>query len=145
MGTLMSVDPKGHGSLRGKPGFAWFDNGELAAVLGKFSLVACDILVIELPQVYQHGRSKGDPNDLIRVAFYAGAVAGALGYFGGLLTGKLLTPTPGDWKGQVPKAIHHERIRRVLSTKELGLVSRVDHNVMDAVGLGLWALGRLPK
>lgn len=53
----------------------------------------------------------------------------------------LLKIKPVAWKGNVPKAVHHERLKKELSRSELRLVPE-DHNVWDAVGLGLYALGR---
>lgn len=55
--------------------------------------------------------------------------------------------TPQTWKGQVPKAIHQrahiwpklsETERALLPTKKTEL-----KHVLDAVGIGLWYLGRL--
>jgi hypothetical protein len=48
---------------------------------------------------------------------------------------------PVKWKGNLPKPIHHERVLRVLSAKEKKSVPK-DHNVIDAVALGLYALGK---
>jgi hypothetical protein len=48
---------------------------------------------------------------------------------------------PVKWKGNLPKKIHHDRVLRQLSAAESKLVP-VDHNVRDAVALGLYALGR---
>ena len=58
--------------------------------------------------------------------------------------------SPAAWKGQVPKKIHHPRILRSLSEVEREIVLDVldllpastRHNVLDAVGIGLWALKR---
>ena len=139
MSKLIAIDPKGWGSLKGRPGYAVFNNGVLVETGNEPHLSAvCDTLVIELPQVYQHGRSKGDPNDLIRVAFYAGSCT-RIGH------GVLSTPTPAEWKGQTPKAICAERIKAVLAVHELVHLYKADHNVLDAVGIGLWALGRMPR
>lgn len=52
---------------------------------------------------------------------------------------------PSRWKGQIPKEIHHPRIvsqldefeRKTLPTKKTEL-----KHVLDAVGIGLWYLGR---
>ena len=54
------------------------------------------------------------------------------------------------WKGSVPKDIHHRRVRAKLSPVELarlergleGVAPRLQHNVLDAVGIGLYAVGR---
>ncbi len=48
---------------------------------------------------------------------------------------------PIKWKGNIPKKIHHERVLRLLSSKEKKAVPK-DHNVLDAVALGLYALGK---
>ena len=48
---------------------------------------------------------------------------------------------PGTWKGQVPKAIHNQRVLAKLTPTELRLVSG-DHNEIDAVGLLLYAIAR---
>lgn len=49
---------------------------------------------------------------------------------------------PSQWKGQLPKHIHHDRINQAITKKE---VNRIDwpaphlvHNVWDAVGIGLF-------
>lgn len=50
---------------------------------------------------------------------------------------------PADWKGQMPKRVCRERIRGRLAPEELDCVAgRVTHDAWDAVGVGLWALGR---
>ena len=95
--------------------------------------------VVEVPQVYRHGR--GDPGDLIAITFAAGrAVA---------LYDHVTMWTPAQWKGQTPKAIHHERMRAALTPSERSIVEAIDcaakdrHNVFDAVCLGLHELGRI--
>lgn len=55
--------------------------------------------------------------------------------------------TPSKWKGQVPKDIHHERILAVLTPSEIRLVNLLsrDRDALDAVGMGLWELGRVGR
>ena len=88
---------------------------------------------VEWPQVYRAGRSKGDPNDLLLVA----GVAGALGFNSVL---------PAEWKGQLPKEVVMQRVKAALSYYELGCVElpakSLQHNVWDAIGIGLFACGR---
>jgi len=102
--------------------------------------------IIERPQVYRASKSKGDPNDLITLAIGVGQVKERLESRG--VTVELVLPT--TWKGQIPKEIHHRRIVELLTEKE-GLrlnacLSRhsagIRHNLLDAVGLGLWFLRR---
>jgi hypothetical protein len=89
-----------------------------------------DLVVIELPQVYQGHLQKGDPNDLIKLAVLVGAITA-------LFICPVLLPTPTQWKNAVPKEIHHRRIRAKLP--ELGRCSK---DAMDAVGLCLYGMER---
>ncbi len=56
---------------------------------------------------------------------------------------------PRTWKGTVPKKIHNQRVLAALTPAELAVVPKrpkakdVDHNTCDAIGLGLWKLGRM--
>lgn len=104
-------------------------------------LVGARRAIIEIPQVYQQRHWGGDPNDLIDVALVAGAVAG-----------RLLCPVefvkPHAWKGTRKKRICHALTRKTLTDDEWSIVESVDapsslrHNVIDAVGIGLWRLKR---
>ncbi len=51
---------------------------------------------------------------------------------------------PWGWKGNVPKAVHHARLIEALAASERALVEALPRNrdALDAVGLGLWHLGR---
>ena len=89
-----------------------------------------DLVLVELPRVYPHSRDKR-PNDLIDLAAVAGACAAL---------GPLEFVHPRGWKGQTPKHISAARSRGKLTPKELGRVQTGDHNVWDAVGIGLWYL-----
>jgi len=82
--------------------------------------------------------------DLIAVTHTGAYVAGVL------RPHTLRYPTAQQWKGSVPKRIHHDRIAKILSPAERAVVAWVAvrvpssllHNVWDAVGLGLWGLDR---
>lgn len=56
---------------------------------------------------------------------------------------------PTDWKGSVPKQVMCDRtLSRLVRDERALLPLRVraknhDHNMLDAVGIGLWKLGRL--
>ena len=99
-------------------------------------------LVIEVPQVYVAGRSKGDPDDLLELAGVDGAITALLA------PARIASFKPRAWKGQVPKEIHHARVLRKLSPAETAVLEQADvpaslrHNVVDAVALGVWHLGR---
>lgn len=103
-------------------------------------------LVLEWPQIYRASKSKGDPNDLIGIAGVAAALAALLP------SARVRSPTPAEWIGQVPKSTSGDpwssprggRIAARLSMAEISVVEP-SHDAIDAVGLGLWALGRLDR
>ncbi len=102
-----------------------------------------DVIVYEWPQVYRAGRSKGDPADLIALAAVGAALAAILA------VPTIVTPTASEWTGGLPKVTTGDpwksprgrRIASRLSPAELALVPK-SHDAIDAVGLGLWYLGR---
>jgi hypothetical protein len=106
-------------------------------------------LVYEWPQIYRAARSKGDPNDLIALAAIGSAFAG-LWSKDRLL--EIQAPTPAQWIGQLPKSETGDpwdsprgaRIKSRLDPIELARV-QAKHDAVDAVGLGLWSLGRLER
>lgn len=85
------------------------------------------------------------PQDLIDVSLvgaYAAACAG----------GSLVLYHPVDWKGSVPKAIHHPRILSALTEPERAIADascsragRFSKEVLDAIGIGLYHLRRTNK
>jgi hypothetical protein len=97
-------------------------------------------LVIEWPEVYVSGRS--DPNDLLLLAGVVGAIVGQFDWRG------VYSYRPKDWKGQVPKEIHNDRVLQKLSQKiqtDLGRIPKTyRHNVIDACGLALHHKDLLP-
>lgn len=53
---------------------------------------------------------------------------------------------PSEWKGQVPKNIHKHRILKALTQLEMrSIITPDNHNTIDAIGIGLFALGRLGR
>ncbi len=164
---MISIDPSWRGT-----GTAQFDNDSLllkevhllsvgktkltwesmARLAGSLSLQLYNahngarIGIIEVPKVYPHSSKKSadgtehnvDPNDIVRLAYLAGVLAPGVE-----------TVTPQEWKKQVPKKIHNQRVLSRLNEKERYLIedyncpAHLKHNVIDAVGLGLWKLGRM--
>lgn len=144
------------------PGERWC---EVAQLIARWVMTLDDILhvVFERPQWYARGKSKGDPNQLAGVAGVAAAVCG-------ILTGVngdrplISSPTPAEWIGQLSKVCpackgkakkkcaecrgsawetpRGRFIRKRLSEAELALVPD-QNDAIDAVGLGLFILGRL--
>lgn len=106
------------------------------------TLVPADHVIIEMPQFYRASQSKGDPNDLAKVAVGVGKYLARYEDMGATTA----TVLPADWKGQVPKGVHHPRILAKLTPEEQAVVhaaglkwGKAVHNTMDAVGLGQWA------
>lgn len=79
-------------------------------------------------------------NDIVTLAFGAGKVAGHLEDC--RVPVQLVRPV--TWKGNLSKKAHHPRIVRALRPEELPTFQRgaVRHDVVDAVGLLLWAMER---
>jgi hypothetical protein len=106
-------------------------------------------LVIEVPRIYPH-RSKGDPNDIVQLALTVGEIRG---HYRPQVT-RIVETYPASWKGQVPKEIHHARVLKQLADDETRILAPharrfskthphgFDHNLLDAVALGLWFLRR---
>lgn len=104
--------------------------------LGQY-LAASDVVVLELQQVY---RTTPNASDLLQVNGVTGALAGAT-------TESVIGYLPREWKGSTPKDIHHKRVLAKLSTREASgipvMAKSLLHNCLDAVGLGLFHLGRM--
>lgn len=97
-----------------------------------------DTLVLEYPQIYR-GRRANNPNDLLTLALVDGMIAGLFGK----------TPVcylPHAWKGSVNPDVCVERVKVSLSASETPRVvpcaKSLQHNVWDAIGIGLFHLGR---
>lgn len=102
--------------------------------------------VVEFPKVYQRTRSKGDPNDLTVLAGVS------MGFACAVRPGVVLRVFPSDWKGQMPEEATTARVRTRLDLFEAQCLKNAEerakslaHNVVDAVGVGLWALGRFDR
>lgn len=102
-------------------------------------------LVIELPRVYAAAHQKGDQNDLIQLS-------GVVGMWGGGLPNVATRRSvyPRDWKGTLDADAFIKRIKQRLDAAEhlrveLPSSFSLHHNVWDAIGIGLHALGRLTR
>lgn len=118
---------------------------------------------IEMPQFYPRGHKR--PNDLIKLAFTAGRLVGASGVveMGGPSSGfptgngyEVIYFLPHEWKGNLPKETCNNRARMRLQPDELAVLGACEnviltyggggksvlHNVLDAIGIGLFAVGR---
>lgn len=152
-GYLLCVDPSKPGNNTGLAYF-WIARKELAACHISTQSTAmpdwsCDCALIEIPQVYPRSPDETEAthvakaNDCIQVTR-------AVGQWEQVCAPQ---PTwlvlPRTWKKQVDKRVHNARVLDRLSAAELALLTALRlpeskrHNVIDAIGLGLWALGRM--
>jgi hypothetical protein len=98
----------------------------------------------EWPQVYTASKSKGDPNtSLLPLCGVIAHISGAEDW------DSRVEYKPREWKGTVDADVMTERIRSRLSEKEKAALepcaASLEHNMIDAVGLGLHHLGRLER
>ncbi len=121
-----------------------------------------DRIAVEGQQIYQKGLNTFralDQNDILMLAQVAGGMAAL--FWKMYPSAKLLLPKPAEWKGQVPKTVHHARIYVDLhlpymmigrgeqkavvpefepdTYKEGDITPGTASHVNDAVGLALWA------
>lgn len=97
--------------------------------------------VVEDQEQYEGASNRVNRADLTELAHVAGAVALVLGARGS----DVESPLPKQWKGQLPKDVCNRRIEAKLTPLEAVVIERegaLTHNIIDAVGLGLWALKR---
>jgi hypothetical protein len=92
---------------------------------------------------YHPNRDTSHPNDLLAVQWMGATLGGVLhNHADGPI------PVPARvWKKQVPKKIHHPRILAKLSAVERDamdskLTKKFRTDMLDAIGIGLWKLGR---
>ena len=104
-------------------------------------------VVTEWPQTYRAQHAKGDPNDLHAIAAVGTAVAALLG------AAELVSYTPREWAGQVPKTTKGDcrqsprarQIRSRLLAAEIPVWEALrssDHDAIDAIGIGCHHLSR---
>jgi hypothetical protein len=140
-----SIDP-------GCTGWAWWEGLYLVGCGVEENADAVGIrgdLVIEKPQIYRASKSKADPNDLITLAIQVGQYVERARRAG--MAVKLVTPA--EWKGQVAKEIIVPRILGALNEGERALATRASldiakgkvHNMIEAIGIGLHACGRMGR
>jgi len=142
---LLSIDP---GVTTGT---AYFINGELHRAFA----IPFEKLMTEPPQAFFNEvilefpkwrpHSGAEIDDLLGLAHKAGRIE-QFCLERGMVVDRVW---PHVWKGSVPKPIHNQRVLRTLSSDELARVplrpraKTPDHNCIDAIGIGLWKLGRL--
>lgn len=120
-----------------------------------------DAVAIEKPQIYQTSRGAGDPNKIALGLILVGAILREIWASSFPATAQLIYPA--EWKGQVPKGVCFRRILDKLTAAEKDVLrhdkiltkkggaenvpgeSSQAGNTLDAVGIGLYYLGRFGK
>lgn len=104
-----------------------------------------ETVVIERPKIYDATHQKGDQRDIADLLIVAGGLACAAS----LVSRSVLFVEPSQWKGQTSTEIIEHRLQKHLSTEEHEKIEwprarkTLGHNVVDAVGIGLWHVGRM--
>ena len=99
-------------------------------------------LLICMERMQIDGRTAGKEADLLDVALSGQAIASSAVSLPGFDSVWIWSPTPMEWKGQLPKKISHERSGRDL-TAHLPYVDKLGHDALDAAALWLWAVRQL--
>lgn len=106
------------------------------------------VVVIECPAHFGSVASSMGfkTGDLIKLTYLAGLIHGRLAEVAlslGLasLTIRTVPVTPGEWKGQLPKPSVIHRCRKILGWVGVDELPVKTH-AWDAVGIGLWAMGK---
>jgi len=92
------------------------------------------VCLIEMPKVWDQKKASA----VVKLAVMAGAVGGWV--LGGELARRVEMVPVGKWKGQVKKEITQKRVLRRygIGIGGQGCESVVDHNTIDAIGIGDW-------
>lgn len=95
--------------------------------------------VIEMPRVYGGRSTRGDTQDLLNLSYQVGRFS--------MLAGYTTLVHPQTWKGQLPKDVCARRVLSRLAEEERARIPKLAksrlHNVLDAIGIGMWRLGRM--
>lgn len=150
---ILTIDPS---SAADRTGWAIFETTGTSGVLvacGKTAppsawLEGIAEAVLERPVIYPHGRTP-NPNDVVKLGVAVGEMAGVLAANG--LSVRYVEPR--EWKRTLDKGTCCRRVWGRLTTEEQAVAERFrpepkgevrggkDH-VLDAIGIGLHAVGR---
>jgi Holliday junction resolvasome RuvABC endonuclease subunit len=90
--------------------------------------------IIEMPKVH---RDTPNTDSIVKLAAACGAYTSILQAAGF----NVVWVEPRSWKGMTPKNVMFKRIIAKLSEKEYSCINKPkDHNVVDAIGIGLWQI-----
>jgi hypothetical protein len=96
---------------------------------------------IESP-VFMHGYggyTAASTGSLVKLSMLCGAL-----YLSTVMKHGTCLVEPSKWKGQLPKKVCNARVIEKLTKESLcdsGFLEKISNHALDAIGLGLWALG----
>lgn len=102
-----------------------------------------DSIILEVPQVFV-ASGKGNPAHLVDLALLGGYIIGFLAPAFPKIVIK--TVLPQEWKGSIPKDVHHRRLLKEMDSKSRkkletcldSAIKSLQHNIIDAYGLALY-------
>jgi hypothetical protein len=119
------------GTAHGKvTGGRWLNAVHNITMTVRTVLEQSHVVVMEFPALWASAVSAaaGAKGDLFKLSYLCGALSAQTGAV-------LVLVSPSDWKGQLPKDVVAQRVRRYWRT-----LPKMSNHAMDAVGMGLsWA------
>ncbi len=151
MGVTLAIDP-------GRcTGWCYLVDGRVAdcgvaniepysATVVDHSIYQPNRLLCELPEIYKSGEA--NPN--ISLTPLIVQVGRFIQYYMSVYRASCGTVLPKEWKGQMSKSVCRARIyllldereRKIVEARERSMSATRAHNMIDAVGIGLHAVGR---
>ena len=94
-------------------------------------------VIVEYPSYFESslGQTVARSGDLLKLTTLVGIISGRVHPLP-----CVLVPV-NTWKGQLPKSIVEKRVKRIIGLEKFNRL-RVRSHAIDAVGIGLWSLGR---
>ncbi len=91
------------------------------------------VLVLEVPTYWKHaGFAARESGSIFKLTFLCGMIC--------TIDDKIVTTTPDGWKGQLPKEAMNKRMRD--DYKDIVDISKLNHNIVDAIGIGAWFINK---
>lgn len=158
--AMMAIDP----GLTGTGVAIWVKNQPKIPVLAtvvnsrgavsddwidRVNMIACNVqelameykvreIICEMMEMHQSARAQmmWKAGDFQRTLFLVGTIYGMTEAFTPLFK---VTP-PSEWKGQLPKSVTINRVKRILGPEACHRLG-IEKHAWDAVGIGLWHRG----
>jgi hypothetical protein len=157
MSALMTIDPGLQGTgiaiwkdrrlvyttvltSRGAESSDWIDRVNRIAVQVQELAIEYHVreMVSEWMEMHQSARAQmmWKSGDFQRTLFLIGTIYGLCEHF----VVEFTTIPPSKWKGQLPKSVTINRVKKILGPS-IGARLGIETHAWDAVGIGLWHLG----